>query len=781
MIRKNSYEYVYTDIHIHTSENPDIIKEGVKYDYKELIKRIDSISKDNKKLISFTDHNTINKAVYLYNFPDLYYLLLGVELHISYDKEKKPYHCHILFNCEINDYFIDDINKKLDELYPKKQIDKDDYGLVPRLEEIINKFSNYEFILLPHGGQSHCTFDKAIPKGPVFDDVIEKTLYYNQFDGFTSRSTNGKDKTISYFKKLGIDDFTNLITCSDNYNPNKYPEPKADIKEKFIPTWILSEPNYDGLRLALSEIGRLSYSETPPTLYEEYIENYFINNSLLDIDVNFQPGLNVIIGESSSGKSLLVDSLVKYLNPKLGKTDYSDKYDFSELKITNNAGFLPYYINQNYIMEVSNKNRIEDISIVKNMFGPTEKTERNTKKKLNDLDIILTNLINSVDKIEQYQEKLNALTNIERLILFKNNNINPLENLFPMESIIEKLDYSKDDYDMHLKYLEDILKISHNNINIPNIDNEIKIIKNSLKIGYKKSEFENCIRKILKKKKEDFEKNYKYKDAELKIKNDNYEKAKYYICKYIEELDAFKKTLHKLSKFSYKNNSKPIKVANHQLFVENKLEITEKVVIDIINDFLRTDNKITNFDDIGPSNLFLNKFSGSFRINNYNTLKRKIYSKFEENNKYTYKIITSDRRKWEELSPGWKTAILTELILQYDNDQAPLIIDQPEDNLANKYINIKLIEDIKKAKKKKQIIIVSHNATIPILADAENLIYCKSNGEKIYIRSNCMENKIDDKSCLDIIAEITDGGKKSIKKRFKKYNIKTYKEDKNEF
>ena len=35
---------------------------------------------------------------------------------------------------------------------------------------------------------------------------------------------------------------------------------------------------------------------------------------------------------------------------------------------------------------------------------------------------------------------------------------------------------------------------------------------------------------------------------------------------------------------------------------------------------------------------------------------------------------------------------------------------------------------------------------------------------------------INDQKCIDLIANITDGGKKSIRKRFKKYNIKTYKE-----
>lgn len=131
-------------------------------------------------------------------------------------------------------------------------------------------------MLLPHGGQNHSTFNKAIPNGAKFDDIMEKVLYYNQFDGFTSRSTSGSLETKNYFKKIGIDDFTNLITCSDNYNPKKYPNPKSDDAEKFIPTWMLSEPTFDGLRLALSESNRLIYAEKAPKSYEEYINSYQI-------------------------------------------------------------------------------------------------------------------------------------------------------------------------------------------------------------------------------------------------------------------------------------------------------------------------------------------------------------------------------------------------------------------------------------------------------------------------------------------------------------------------
>ena len=59
--------------------------------------------------------------------------------------------------------------------------------------------------------------------------------------------------------------------------------------------------------------------------------------------------------------------------------------------------------------------------------------------------------------------------------------------------------------------------------------------------------------------------------------------------------------------------------------------------------------------------------------------------------------------------------------------------------ISNKYINDKLIKDINAKSKTDHI--VSHNATIPVLADAENIIYCWADGDKISIRSNYMKTK----------------------------------------
>ncbi|VAW71585.1 hypothetical protein MNBD_GAMMA12-68, partial [hydrothermal vent metagenome] len=95
------------------------------------------------------------------------------------------------------------------------------------------------------------------------------------------------------------------------------------------------------------------------------------------------------------------------------------------------------------------------------------------------------------------------------------------------------------------------------------------------------------------------------------------------------------------------------------------------------------------------------------------------------------------------MSAGWKTSVILDLILGWGSDNAPLIIDQPEDKLATGYINAGLLEAIKKCKTKKQIILVSHNATIPMLGDAQNIVMCRNDDKIINIKSNPLEGSIE--------------------------------------
>ena len=100
-----------------------------------------------------------------------------------------------------------------------------------------------------------------------------------------------------------------------------------------------------------------------------------------------------------------------------------------------------------------------------------------------------------------------------------------------------------------------------------------------------------------------------------------------------------------------------------------------------------------------------------------------------------------------------------------------MVVHEPT---IKKPTNPGLVTAIKQVKKKKQIILVSHNATIPMMADAQTIVYCQNKSSKITIKSAAMEGEIDSQKVVDLIAKITDGGKASIKKRVKKYDLKRF-------
>lgn len=250
-------EPVYLDLHIHTSDDPSRLDAA--YDVQMLRRGVDAVCGDSPTLVSLTDHNTVNKAAYLAARPLFEHLLIGAELHVRNYDNAQPYHCHVYFRKDVGGSEIDAINAILDGLYPDKVVGHADE--IPTVEDIARAFDDYEFLLLPHGGQNHSTFNKSIPEGVRFDNTIERSIYYNHFDGLTARSNRGLEESQKYFQKLGISDFVNLITCTDNYCPSRYPEAKSSSADPFVPTWMLASPTFSGLRLSLSESARLVYGD----------------------------------------------------------------------------------------------------------------------------------------------------------------------------------------------------------------------------------------------------------------------------------------------------------------------------------------------------------------------------------------------------------------------------------------------------------------------------------------------------------------------------------------
>lgn len=770
-------EPVFIDLHIHTSDNPDSLNDS--YDLDLLKNKIEKLTEGSPYLISLTDHNTINKNVYLEAVKKVENMLLGVELHVRNYEGEKPYHCHIFFKLpQIDATSIDDINTMLDKLYPKKVLSSDDVS-IPRLEDIMKRFDMYDFVLLPHGGQNHSTFDKSIPDDVQFDNTIERSIYYNHFDGFTARGNTGLDRTLHYFERLGIKEFVNLVTASDNYSPKDYPNAKAKEAAPFVPTWMMASPTFNGLRLSLSESSRFRYGKKPDT-WIECIQRVILKNDKIDIDVNLTPGLNVVIGGSSSGKSLFVDSLYRKIVGTLDQSDYlNTPYNIKDIQVGNPAGQTPHYLPQNYIIKICDQkdkeNTIDDISILKNVFPADSEERLAISNGLSELGSQLATLVQSVKEIEALQASLSRIPKLSHLIVTDVIQGNPLKSILPSDKTIESFKYGKAKHNQDNKYLDEINSFLSKNPLIQHDNSLVKKLKEELELAFKYSEMELAIRDIIIFHEKQIDDAQKAENQEITTKRQQFERLLADIKKYFKFHKTFYESRDAISKFSIKITTKEIESMGHRLFIDNEFELTKNKFLEVVNGMLKTENEINTFEEISPETLFESRFrKRGPKVSDYEAFENLVKARFADMNRKKYRIITKEGKDFDKLSAGWKTSVILDLILGWGSDNAPLIIDQPEDNLATGYINAGLLAAIKKCKIRKQIILVSHNATIPMLGDAQNVVMCRNNDKLITIRSNPLEGTIDGKDVVDLIAETTDGGKISIKKRVKKYNLKKF-------
>ena len=125
------------------------------------------------------------------------------------------------------------------------------------------------------------------------------------------------------------------------------------------------------------------------------------------------------------------------------------------------------------------------------------------------------------------------------------------------------------------------------------------------------------------------------------------------------------------------------------------------------------------------------------------------------------------QRDFSQLSLGQQQSVLLALILSSDSKR-PLIIDQPEDNLDSEFIFHTFVPVLRRAKERRQVIIVTHNANIAVLGDAEQLIVFKSNSDhsKIVARGS-----IDDTGARDAACKILEGAREAFTRRAKIYGI----------
>jgi len=128
----------------------------------------------------------------------------------------------------------------------------------------------------------------------------------------------------------------------------------------------------------------------------------------------------------------------------------------------------------------------------------------------------------------------------------------------------------------------------------------------------------------------------------------------------------------------------------------------------------------------------------------------------------------------EQLSPGTRGIVLLLLYLAIDHDDdRPLIIDQPEENLDPKSIYDELVQRFRRAKQRRQIIIVTHNANLVVNTDVDQVIIATCGPHRpgmlpeITYKSGGLENP----AIRRLVCEILEGGETAFRERARRLRV----------
>ena len=126
----------------------------------------------------------------------------------------------------------------------------------------------------------------------------------------------------------------------------------------------------------------------------------------------------------------------------------------------------------------------------------------------------------------------------------------------------------------------------------------------------------------------------------------------------------------------------------------------------------------------------------------------------------------------DRLSTGQKaTAVLLLLLLESD---APLVVDQPEDDLDNRFITEGVVPRMREEKRRRQFLFSTHNANIPVLGDAELIVGLSASGDAEQGKARISRQhigSIDARPVRELVEELLEGGEEAFERRRRKYGF----------
>lgn len=426
-------------------------------------------------------------------------------------------------------------------------------------------------------------------------------------------------------------------------------------------------------------------------------------------------------------------------------------------------------------LDIDKAKILNEISLDKNIVSGLEKSNY---KNLLEKEIENEEIYNQLILIEdQFEDKLDALNKLKSKISIKTTNnleIDKIVGEINNQLVISKLEsiINQTEREQQIFY-EKIFESNWYKEKEKN-SKQIKIIK--LKMSIDEIDVDSIFKRL-----KNNNENLIQLEKKLDIKNEN----QIQMDSSIKEIERLRKEIVELRKdyllrtLKYSKISMKIKEFRDKTSFEAKL----RKILKRESEFLEDINTLSNFLFTGKfldKKVDLLKLIEEIKDNKeikdivLSTRFKTLISNLTEDDMASLYLlypednleITFERNIIRDLSAGQKTSIILNYLLA--RGEKTLILDQPEDDLDNKLIYSLVVQEAIKNKEKRQIVMVTHNANIPVNGDSEWTIVMEASGNEIKVKD---EKTIDHKEIINNICDIMEGGIAAFKLRESKYKI----------
>ena len=409
-----------------------------------------------------------------------------------------------------------------------------------------------------------------------------------------------------------------------------------------------------------------------------------------------------------------------------------------------------------------------------------------TKENREKLFIYTSN----IEKLRNFQSDEKKLTEIKDVLSSREKELNQLISSLGNNYLITNISFSKqvEEISLHINTIqEDIKNISFQNTDIKESFKTIfngdllTLLQNADAYKTKIAVAEQRLKEIEIKEKELTARINEKSMAGEKIKLEYKRQAEAIDTSWQLIIDRFENPLHKeIINQIFKDRNIEIKgeiIFNKKIFNEQlkgilNLNCYKKTKDKTQEERIAEDFNISNIDSyVNFVKYDLEKFRSGDDSYKVSGNIDKLFFDLKERSNYLYvePTITYNSKSLNKLSVGQRGTVYLCMKLATNAFSQPLIFDQPEDDLDNEFITMELIDIIRKIKRFRQIIVVTHNANLVVNCDAEQIIVANNNNEKISYLSGSLENsQINGHVCT-----ILEGGRRAFENRRNKYSINT--------